>query len=100
MQGRNKKQTIIPPKEGWKRLSYYLVEVSFSDCNPVHHCIFYTGFLNDKTGRPEGYNYFADSEEILTISDVYYLRAIRLLVSEKEMGSECTIEMPDDILES
>jgi len=35
--------------------TYYVVEVSLKDCNPLHRAIFYSGFLDDKTKRPMGY---------------------------------------------
>ncbi len=92
---KKEEQKIYPPKGGWKRLSWYLVEVSFNKHNPVHHRIFYTGFLDYK-GYPQGYNTFATDEARLEICNVYYMKAIRLLVGEKELDKECSRWLPDE----
>lgn len=82
----SKKQTIIPPRFGWKESAHYLVEISYGPGNPIHHDIFYTGFLNGDEGRkrPGGYNYLgAQGDYGKTIDNVYYMKAVKLLVSEK-----------------
>jgi len=69
----------IPPKNGWKPDTYYIVDAAFSANNPIHRKIFYTGFLDDK-GAPCGYNGFAKfsgGDYSYDISDVYYIKAIR-----------------------
>jgi hypothetical protein len=80
---------IIPPRNGWKACSWYLVDVSYNDGNPIHRQLFYTGFLNgnEKGTKPGGYNFITaqgDSDYGHKINDIYYMRAIRLLVNEKE----------------
>ena len=42
----------IPPKEGWKVHSYYVVEVSTSPGNPIFEAILYTGFLDNTKSYP------------------------------------------------
>ncbi len=74
------KQEIIPPSNGWVEHGYYIVEAAFSETNPVHTYLFYTGFLNE--GKPCGYNEILDVEDFSDISSVVYLRALRLLYVE------------------
>ncbi len=71
-----KKKEIIPPKDGWKESTHYIVDVSYSSGNPVHRSIFYTGFLQD--GRPCGYNViFNPTSDLSHIGEVHYMKAIR-----------------------
>ncbi|HLD90731.1 MAG TPA: hypothetical protein VI911_06940 [Patescibacteria group bacterium] len=66
------------PEEGWKEKTYYVVEVAFSENNPVHRGIFYSGFLHK--AQPGGYNAFAmfvESERSLKITDAYFIKVIR-----------------------
>lgn len=50
-------QTIIGPEFGWKEQTVYLVEVSWSETNPIHRALYYSGFLNgEPEGTPGGYN--------------------------------------------
>ncbi len=75
------KAGIHPPKGGWKKNTLYECEVSFSSKNPAHTCVFYSGFLNPK-GEPSGYNRAFNptwEDEIVRITDVYYLKAVRKL---------------------
>jgi hypothetical protein len=65
---------IIPPENGWKQKTYYVVDVSFFKGNPVHRRIFYSGFLEDDT--PGAYNQFFCSDNRRTINDIYYLKVI------------------------
>lgn len=73
---------ISPPKGGWKAKTWYLVEASVSTGNPVHECILFTGFLNDK-GNPCGYsgihqsNCFPSGDT--SISNYKYIKVIREL---------------------
>ena len=69
---------VTPPKNGWKQQSYYVVNVSFSNNNPIHRAIFYTGFLNDD-GQPNGYNEIGFYEDFKAISDVYYMGVVRII---------------------
>lgn len=68
-------RTIIPPKDGWKEQTYYIVDVAFSPDNVIHRTIFYTGFLNGNM-EPAGYNAFWFHEEIMRYGNAYYLKAI------------------------
>lgn len=72
------KKEIIPPKDGWKESTHYIVDVSYSSGNPVHRSIFYTGFLDN--GRPCGYNViFNPTSDLSHIGEVHYMKAIRVI---------------------
>lgn len=68
---------IIPPDEGWKPQSYYKVLISFSDTNPIHVAVLYTGFLNDH-GEPGSYHKIWNPiyGRQYALHDVYYLKAV------------------------
>lgn len=73
---------VFPPKEGWEENTWYLVEVSYFEGNPVHKSLFYTGFLHE--GRPNGYNclvplHGTGGRKHTEIHEVRYLRAIKML---------------------
>lgn len=76
-----KKYCHIPPKEGWKESSYYVVEVSKGNGNPVFQAILYTGFLNRPKNTPGGYSgVFNPTMEPTFQEDIntfYYIKAIR-----------------------
>lgn len=80
---------IIPPEDGWKPNTLYLVNVCFSDANPVHQAYFYSGFLNGADGGPGGYNAIWSSgyeqHKHLELKDVYYMRVLKALHSEDEL---------------
>ena len=88
MKPRQRKQTIIPPKGGWKPRTVYHVEASFAPGNPIHRYLFYSGFLDDKDKTPEGYNQFYGCDENTTIAKVYYMRVLSEVINEKAI--ECT----------
>lgn len=71
------------PKGGWEEHTFYLVEVAFSNNNPVHRHIFYTGFIS-KDGRPNGYNNLITCSEDSGFSDAVYLYPIERLFNRKE----------------
>jgi len=73
---RIKKGTVIPPKGGWVKSTYYIVWASFSEGNPIHKYIFYSGFLNN--GEPAGYNGFLSTNisDKLDYSSAYHLEVI------------------------
>ena len=89
------KQRIIPPESGWEAQSWYLVEVSWFPENPVHPKLFFTGFLTSQ-GQPAGYNFIADDERIYQIHEVYYLKAIREVVSQSEWTHLLTWQLPQE----
>lgn len=69
------KGTIIPPSEGWESQSWYAVDVSFSNGNPVHEGVYYTGFL--QTGS---YAFVITSDgQTYRPQEVYYMKGIRKL---------------------
>ena len=100
---KDNKQYIYPLKKGWKERTWYLVEVAFSEHNPVFGALFYSGFLNGgefdyktegyKTQEPGGYNHFAgaslDGHE--TINDIYYMKVIKELINENEIELKKTV---------
>lgn len=96
------KQKIFPPEGGWKQCTWYLVEVSYNQHNPVHKDLFYSGFLSVlvadsvKEVYPGGYNFLPAQRTSKEIHEVYYLKVIREVVSEAEFNSGCTRFMPDD----
>lgn len=94
-------QHIIPPKGGWKERTWYHVEVAFTNTNPIHGALFYSGFLHD--GNPAGYNTlvshsyddetyaFAHSRKVYEkvlfkreIHEVYFLRVLKELLSNSD----------------
>ncbi len=100
------KQYIFPPIEGWEKETWYLVEISFKDTNPVHQSLFYSGYLNGgdydfKTNEflnlfPGSYNMIINPsyEYAADLKDVYFLRVIKKLISLSSIKNK--IIMPDD----
>lgn len=73
---------IHAPEGGWKENTLYECEVSFSKHNPVHKCVFFSGFLNGKNGGPGGYNCAFNptwENEQPPITKLYYLKPLREL---------------------
>jgi hypothetical protein len=73
------KREIIPPPDGWKERTYYVVDVAFGQHNPVHRAIFYTGFLNGPNGMPGGYESIWNPTyegESMSWRRAYYLKAV------------------------
>ncbi len=73
-------RTIIPPEEGWKENSYYVVDIARSINNVIHRAIFYTGFIYNK--EPWGYNstgVFNRDDTPTVIQNLFYCKAIRLI---------------------
>ena len=67
-------RTIIPPADGWRPQTYYIVEASFSTTNPIHDYVFFSGFLNGKEDTPGGYNHFDITDEYTEIHAAHYLK--------------------------
>ncbi len=76
---------VIPPTDGWKPQTWYLVDVKFFPTNLRHRQLFYSGFLIGDDCTPGGYNCFADLENQSRIQDVHYLKVIREVCSQKEL---------------
>lgn len=73
------------PDGGWEPQTWYLVEVAFSNNNPIHRQLFFSGFISN--GEPCGYNMFAiTGDELIEYSDAVYLRVVERLFSNKEKG--------------
>jgi hypothetical protein len=81
-------KTIIAPAEGWKESTAYLVDVSFSERNPIHRALFFTGFLNGPDCGPGAYNklfHTSDSNGHYELKDVRFLRVIRQVASRDDL---------------
>jgi len=70
------KREIIPPINGWKESTYYIVEASFTSGNPITKYMYYSGFLNNLDKTPEAYNLFLNLEDVNRISDVFYMKVL------------------------
>ncbi len=79
-------RTIIPPVDGWKAQTYYIVEAAFSTSNPVHDYVFFTGFLNAKESTPGAYNHFEYTDEYLEFHHAHYLKAKEELATKTLEG--------------
>lgn len=69
-----KERTIIPPVDGWKPQTYYIVEAAFSTTNPIYEYVFFSGFLNGKEETPGGYNHFDITDKYMEIHLAHYLK--------------------------
>ena len=81
-------QVVIPPEEGWKAHTLYLVEASFGKTNPISLYYFHSGFLNGPKKTPGGYNEIFGTENFSCISDVVYLKVIKRLHTDGETKSK------------
>lgn len=95
-----KKQYIYPLQKGWKENTWYIVEIAFSKFNPVFKALFYSGFLNEGTFTPGGYNRLVGSTLAgkETIKDVYYMKVLKELISDKDMDYEKVV-LPNERIE-
>lgn len=79
------KPEVIPPENGWKNHTYYLVEVSYSSTNPTHLAILGVGFvgINAPPGTPGNYSEFWNNsyDRPHRFSEAYYIRALQELVT-------------------
>lgn len=73
-----KKKGIFPPEGGWKESTMYLVRVSCSKHNPIHHSMFFSGFI-DSRGNPNGYNsvWCPTGDAPSPISSYYFLEVVK-----------------------
>lgn len=80
-----KESKVIPPTEGWKEHTYYLVEVSYSPSNPVHLAILAVGFLgiNSPEGVPGNYSEIWTNtyDHAYPFREAHYLKVIKELVT-------------------
>lgn len=92
-----KEQVIIPPMEGWKKLTYYVVELAFSNQNPIHESIINTGFLDDK-GKIQSIKIFNDTyDRLMNLEDVVFLRARSMINIQESSNSMKLPSMELDI---
>lgn len=63
------------------------MDVAFNNTNPIHRSTFYTGFL--QYDQPCGYNEVHDPgmHESDTIYDVYYMKAIKIIATCRELDN-------------
>lgn len=80
-----KEKRIIPPPDGWKAHTLYLVHVSFRGSNPIHEAFCMVGFV-DKDRNPAGYSeiYSNSYDQVYPFSYLRYIRAIRPLYTKGE----------------
>lgn len=74
-------QLVLPPKQGWKANTLYLVQVALHRHNPIHEAIFFSGRLDDNQ-QPFSYNPVWHPH----YQSEYKLKHIFLLKVEKELG--------------
>ena len=77
-----KERRIIIPIGGWIDRAFYVVEVAFSETNPVHRQIFYTGIVDQENEyKPGKYNeiWCATCEDPVTYDDVFYMRPVHFI---------------------
>ena len=74
-----KKGTVVPPVNGWKEGTYYVVKVAFGSGNVIHKSLFYSGFLQD--GKPCGYNCLLSPvyDTKYKLTQTYYLEVVEEL---------------------
>lgn len=80
---------MVPPEDGWKPQTWYLVEVSYRPSNPMHKALFFTGFL-DEDGLPAGYSgvtpmNYAPTEPADNWRSIHYLRALHPILNINEL---------------
>ena len=95
---------IYPPKKGWEENTWYLVEVAFDKYNVIHRSLFYTGFLNGMPHRkfPGNYNMLENPtyDYNYKIDDIYYMRVIKKLLSNKKFKKIFKICTPSDMIKN
>lgn len=74
------------PSDGWKAHTLYLVLMSVSPSNPIHHSYLKVGFLTDeKDPKPAQYSATWDSTSSETeFHRLHYLRVLKKLHTEGE----------------
>ena len=85
-----KEKTIIPPEGDWKEHHSYLVEVAWKPSNPTHRAILFVGFLDKERGKPTRFGgycevYCNNYENPEPAAKAHYLKAVKLLTTEKDM---------------
>lgn len=91
------KAGVQRPPGDWEEDAWYVVEMSFSANNPIHIGIMHCSFLDDK-GKPDGYSFAVPANaagDKSEISDVYYLKPLIKLLSEKDYEVFEYDEYPD-----
>ncbi len=66
---------IHKPHEGWEEKTWYEVLVKFSKYNCPFYALLYTGFIDNKTGRPGSYHKIVSATcNNEKINNLYYLK--------------------------
>jgi len=86
------KTTIIPPTNGWKENTYYLVDVAHSPGNPIHRAILSVRSIHS-TGIPNGVVWSGTYGEPSGVLSLRYLKGIQ----EIPFGKSETTKTPDDL---
>lgn len=76
---------FIPPPEGLKIKTYYVVEVSFEISNPIHRAILGVGFLNGNN-LPCADSYLFNityNPEATLYTKAYYIKVIREIDTQR-----------------
>ena len=69
---------FIPPPEGLKIKTYYVVEVAFNIGNPIHKAILGVSFLNEYNLPNQAFLFSSSYEpEIQLYTKAYYIKVIR-----------------------
>jgi hypothetical protein len=94
-----KKSEIIAPEGGWVDQSYYEVEVSVCETNPIFNAILYTGFVDkERPDLPGGYSFIVspgmEDHIDLCQKSVRFLRACRFLFTRGKTVN--TYKLPAD----
>lgn len=81
------------PVEGWAKRSYYIVEVSFSEVNPIHRAIFYSGFLHrdpyqGKDVPSDGVLFNPSYERNYYMGETYFFRVVKKLQNVNKLMEE------------
>jgi len=89
---------LAAPEGGWKAGSFYLVEVAWSCHNPIHRCVFFSGFLTD-TGQPGGYSCLMNpmyGTSVQWKAQLAYFNPLKEILSKEEFHTADTIELISD----
>jgi len=84
---------------GWKQNTFYLVKIAWTGNNPIHHSIFYSGFLKD--GVPDtsccllNPNYEA-GRQLINDDKLYYFEVVRELISSEEWTGNKRLVLPNE----
>lgn len=78
------KKEIIPPAEGWKEKTLYLVEMSYLAAEPIRQAYLCVRVLNGEDGGPDHYSgvWYGSYDVPAAFGGVHYLKVIKVLHEE------------------